>query len=625
MTCTKVSNSLGGGRFCSACSNNGKVKSPIVLGGRVAPGQQTAVPHSQDGQTVPAGFELRSDGLYKLIARTRGDGYDPLYLCDPVEVVCRTRDRRGEDWGKLLRFKDPDGRLHEWIMPDALLANDRGEWRSHLLRLGLRISPAKTVTTHLRNFLFLVEVHRRATKVDQIGWCGDVFVTPAWVIPAEMPKRIVLDGQGEAEHYFAISGSLRDWQERVSALCIGNPLLLFGVSAAFAPVLLPLRPGLGGGFHFASNSSTGKSTTLIVAGSVWGGGGKQGFVRSWNSTPSGIEALAQCHNHTLLCLDELKELPAEQAGRIAYELANGHGRARMNGDTKRSRRATWELVFLSTGEFGYMTHILNVEGRGYAGQEVRVCEVPADRAKFGSFDDLHGTGDPAQFAQTVGQAARDNYGTAALAFVGRFRDIGRDQVRRRLDISMQSFRERNRSAGAAPEVERILDRFAFVAAAGELATEWDVTGWPKGAAMRGAETAYSHWLQRRGTPGSFDLQQALDHIRSTLLAHAPARLQRHRQGKPERDQRVNNRLGFAELDEKGEVIEYQFPDHLPAELCGLYGHELAVKALRSIGALVKESEGRNPKRTLPDLGRLRVWVIIPSKLFSSEEETRGDV
>jgi hypothetical protein len=86
----------------------------------------------------------------------------------------------------------------------------------------------------------------------------------------------------------------------------------------------------------------------------------------------------------------------------------------------------------------------------------------------------------------------------------------------------------------------------------------------------------------------------------------------------ENDQRVHNRLGFVEYNDENEPVEYQFPNRLPLELCGPYGRELVENALRGIAALVKENDGHNPKRTLPELGRVRVLVISPAKLFASD-------
>lgn len=588
---------------------------------RASSNPTTEIGRDEAPAEIPDGFKIEGDGLYRYLLDEKG-GYKPVFLCARLEVVCRTRDGRGEEWGKLLRFKDPDGRTHQWIMPDSMLASERGEWRSHLLRLGLKISPAKDVTVHLRNFLFIAESPSRATKVDQIGWHGDVFATPAWTIPESAPERIILDDGGSGQHHYAERGSVQEWRDSVASQCAGNSLLMFAVSAAFAPILLPLRPGLGGGFHLASNTTTGKTTMLIAAGSVWGGGTKDGFAESWNSTSAGIEGMARSHNHSLLCLDEIKEIPPDKLALVAYALANGHGTARMNRDATSKNRARFELIFLSTGEMGCLTHVLSAEKRAYGGQEVRVCEIRADRGHFGSFDNLHGFSDPARFAESLVDGALKSYGTAAPEFIRRFLACGRGVVRHRLEALMQTFRERCRTSDMVPEVDRILNRFALVAAAGELASEWGVTGWLEGEAFRHVASEFENCIERRGTRGSSDLKRALEHVRAVLLQHSGARLQRHRDGKPLRDDRpVSNRLGFCGLSEGGnQEEEYQFPNRLPNELCGPYDHDLVVKALESVGALRREGR-RNPKRTLPEIGRQRTWVILPSRLFADADET----
>ena len=63
--------------------------------------------------------------------------------------------------------------------------------------------------------------------------------------------------------------------------------------AAFAAPLLHHTRSESGGYHFVGPSSTGKSTALIVAGSVWGGGGTGGYVRSWRTTANGLEGTLQ--------------------------------------------------------------------------------------------------------------------------------------------------------------------------------------------------------------------------------------------------------------------------------------------------------------------------------------------
>src|SRR5690349_7170180 len=147
------------------------------------------------------------------------------------------------------------------------------------------------------------------------------------------------------------SGFAEGWLTEIAAKCTGNSRLVFAVSAAFAPPLMTIADDESGGLHFKGPSRTGKITVLLAAGSVWGGGnGQLGFARSWRSTSNGLEGIAQAHNDALLCLDEMGQVDARQAGEIAYMLANGTGKGRTGSDGSPRRSAYWRLLFLSTGE-----------------------------------------------------------------------------------------------------------------------------------------------------------------------------------------------------------------------------------------------------------------------------------
>ena len=80
-----------------------------------------------------------------------------------------------------------------------------------------------------------------------------------------------------------------------------------------------------GGFHLVGNSSTGKTTLIEAACSVWGG---PAFKRSWRATANGIEGAAALFNDCLLALDEISECDPREVGAIVYALGNGVGKQR---------------------------------------------------------------------------------------------------------------------------------------------------------------------------------------------------------------------------------------------------------------------------------------------------------
>jgi putative DNA primase/helicase len=155
---------------------------------------------------------------------------------------------------------------------------------------------------------------------------------------------------------------------------------VLAISIAFAAPLIGLCGGESGGLHFLGKSSMGKTTALYMAGSVFGGGGRLGFIDSWRSTANSLEGVCAAHNDALLCLDELSQLSSRDAGETAYMICNGCGKNRFSRDIKLRKPLQWTLLFLSSGEIN-LANKMAEDGRGRketAGQKVRVVEIPAD-------------------------------------------------------------------------------------------------------------------------------------------------------------------------------------------------------------------------------------------------------
>ena len=167
--------------------------------------------------------------------------------------------------------------------------------------------------------------------------------------------------------------------------------------------------------HLRGPSWEGKTTAALVAATVWG---EPGRMESWRATGNGLEGVAALHNDNLLLLDELKEIDPNEAGAVAYMLANGSGkrRGRPHGGTR--PRLTWKVLFLSTGEISLAQHVEAAGQRVHAGQEVRLIDLPADAGQgHGLFEALHGYANGQMFADGIKERVQETHGTAGRAFV----------------------------------------------------------------------------------------------------------------------------------------------------------------------------------------------------------------
>lgn len=128
-------------------------------------------------------------GLYYQTPAKQGEGDKsqvppPLWICDPFEVVARSRDTHSHNHGLLLAWADQDQVPHEWVMPFELLAGDGVEIRKNLLAGGLMISTKKYSKEHLLAYLQESNARTQATvrTVFAIGWQS----SGAYVLPNEV-------------------------------------------------------------------------------------------------------------------------------------------------------------------------------------------------------------------------------------------------------------------------------------------------------------------------------------------------------------------------------------------------------------------------------------------------------
>jgi hypothetical protein len=104
----------------------------------------------------------------------------PLWLAAAFEVIGGLRDHRGNAWGLLLRWRDRDGRRHEWVMPLRLVARRQEEVLEPLLDGGLKISPVPAARQRLVEYLGSVEADRRLRVTAIAGWLANSsFFVPA--------------------------------------------------------------------------------------------------------------------------------------------------------------------------------------------------------------------------------------------------------------------------------------------------------------------------------------------------------------------------------------------------------------------------------------------------------------
>lgn len=592
---------------------------------------------SESAELPMTRFHLNDKGVWYFGKNDSGTDTPPLWICSKLDITAVTRDAKNESWGRLLEFNDLDGTHHAWAMPMELLKGDGAEYRGVLLSMGFQMSTMTKARNLLTQYIQTADVVTRARCVERTGWHTGVFVMPERTIGLS-DERILYQSANAAPNSFRVKGKLADWQKHVAGASAGNSRLVFAIAAAFAAPLLDITGMESGGFHYRGDSSTGKTTALRVAASVWGGAD---YLQRWRATDNGLEALAAQHSDCLLVLDEISQVDPKSAGEVAYMLANGSGKVRSGRTGAMRETANWRLLFISSGEAGLAEHMAQANRKPKAGQEIRLLDIPADAgAGFGLFDNLNGYDSGSLFSKAITDAALKYYGVPAIAYLERLVQHQAD-VPSAVKKAQTVFISAHLGVDAGGQANRAALRFALVAAAGELATLWGVTGWQQGEASQAAEICFKAWLSQRGGAGNQESAIMLAQVRRFFEMHGEARFtdwdrtvaddthaaktvnragyRKHMEAKDDDGNPLYTGKFYPEGDEKKakDTEYYVFPVTFEQEVRAGFDYRAVCRLMVERGMLMTEGKSFKRKERLPG-GEFSRCYRITSKIFSDD-------
>ena len=521
------------------------------------------------------------------------------FVCGPLHVIALTHDVQSNNFGRLLRFRNSLQVWRDWAMPMELLRGSGEELRGELLAMGLELD-AHRARTHLSSYLQGVSPKRAITCALQVGWHHESFVLPDRVYGPKAAEVIFQSGERGRDE-FTTRGTLEGWREEVSMLASGNPLLLFAISAGFAGPLLDKCNGESGGFHLYGDSSTGKTTALEAAASIWGGAS---FKRSWRATSNGMEGAATLFNDCLLAVDEISECDPRDVGQIIYALGNGKGKQRASRTGAARGVSRWRCVILSSGERTIATAMAEAGLRAKAGQSIRIMDITVDRA-YGLFDDLKGFANGSILSETIKTRVQHQHGLVGREFLERLTHDTRD-ISEWIE-QLKALPEFSRNVSG--QEKRAANRFALAALAGELATEFGLTGWQEGEAVEAAAMMFSVWLGQRGKEGNSEQHDLVQQMSGFLERHGSSRFEPHPN---ESQQIVRDRAGWI-THRNGEVLYLLNSDGLREALKG-HDFKRALTKLHDLGLLPKDKQGKHSVLERIGGSSARVYPIAASQL-----------
>lgn len=519
------------------------------------------------------------------------------WYCAPLHVDALTANQEDGDHGRLLRYRNVSGNWKQWAMPMQMLAGDGVEVISVLMNEGLDLD--RKGKARILDYVNAQHPKDRLRAASTTGWHGGAFVLPDEVFGADD----IWYQATERTAPYGKAGTLEGWKNEVAARAVGNDMLTLGISAGLAGVLLERLNIDGGGLHLYGDSSTGKTSILMAATSVWGG---NGFRRTWRVTSNGLEGAARMHTGTLLALDEVGEVSPRDLYESAYALVNGHGKTRANVRGEARQVSRWRVFVLSTGEVTISSRMAAGGFEAKAGQGLRILDVPVTGA-HGAFDELHGFASGAALSDAIRDGAARHYGHAGRAFVQDLVACFADG----LDLSGELEAAVNRMGATDGQETRAARVFALCAIAGELAAGTDIVPWPRGQASEAALRAFNLWREQRATGGRNAEDVAILRLVSDFIdRHGDSRFS----GLDDHSaQVVRDRAGYWK-DDSGARLYLFTPGGLREATKG-YDMNRVLAALDTAGAIADRDYGKRSKKVREPGGRpISLYHVNPAKL-----------
>ena len=440
--------------------------------------------------------------VYKVIAGKVKKG-PPEALFPEIEIIGQARESDGQGWGRLIAFRDNDGRRHEVLILDADLTGKGDNVREALTSAGLPLySTGRNIARYLCDYIYsrpIVDRERPDLMPQKViitrraGWLGEAFITPQGLL-GETAERIFYAPAGNAKANYDQAGSLENWRASVGYLALySSPLTLAICTALAAPLLSKVAwvEQKSGGFHFYSTSTVGKTSIAEAGAGVYGKPSADGGrVISWSGTANAVEYVAAAHNDSLLCLDELKTAKPYEVCDIIYRLANSVGKARLDKEINLRAPATWRALWISTGELTVSQYVEQAGYTAQAGTDIRSIPIdvgmgvrgaPTDKDTLGIFEEVPpGFKKISEAFNLLSAGTRENFGVLGFKWL-EYLTANASAVKAQTELFARKFDEKAPKEIGAQQ-SRELNRFKLCAVAGEIATKAGLTGWKEGQA-----------------------------------------------------------------------------------------------------------------------------------------------
>jgi putative DNA primase/helicase len=407
----------------------------------------------------------------------------------------------------IIEFIDVDGRLRTVRIPRDKLHND-AVLRKELINAGALLSESDAVNRKaFRKFNRSIPRAERQTFAGSIGWrdnslCG--YLMGDGLVGSDSSAAKIKPPASSALKNCRRRGNFSAWKEHVAGPAGKSSRLVFGICAALAAPLLRPAGVPSSGYLLCGKSKIGKSTVLVVSGSVMGLG-REEDLPNFTRTDAAFDDLRPVFDDSLIPINELGLLKGSKSERnrrgteFAYQIGEGCGTtySKYAQTTMNVRSYSRRCIIIGSSEESWDDIARSVGDIRKGGAVIRWSDLPAAHDNSPDIFDL--------CPKDIPQASRPhwfneqckllrkhsirNCGVALERFVMHVRE-SRTSIRSNTRQLTKTFVNLAASGETDPAVLHLASSYGLIYAAGVIGIDADVLPWSEGLVLKSIKRCF---------------------------------------------------------------------------------------------------------------------------------------
>jgi len=266
---------------------------------------------------------------------------ETTYISQDLRITAKLTTENNEDFLFRAEFIDEKNIPHQCDFQSSLLGSRGNEILQRLIAIGLKVNLKLNARMLLYWYISLAIPEKYLRYVTKTGLIKReskfTYVLSNEVIGIEDPnEQVVFINSFITENTTNIAqkGTLEEWKENIGKYCKDNTRLIFACCSSFASPFAGVLSKELNGIHYFGESSSGKTSSLKVAASIWG---TPSYMGQWLTTANAAEGSAVMRNNLPMILDELSQAKPKEVGSMIYMVSQGKTKGRATTDGSRRK------------------------------------------------------------------------------------------------------------------------------------------------------------------------------------------------------------------------------------------------------------------------------------------------